>query len=79
MINRTTILINYGKIYSMPAIENSESEILILGTIPGGESLKYQQYYQNKDNLSCLEFEILIGLFLKKFMLFLMKRENSYC
>lgn len=39
------------KIYSMPAIENSESEILILGTIPGGESLKYQQYYQNKDNL----------------------------
>lgn len=35
----------------MPAIENSESEILILGTIPGGESLKYQQYYQNKDNL----------------------------
>ena len=53
MINRTTILINYGKIYSMPTIENSESEILILGTIPGGESLKYQQYYQNKDNLSC--------------------------
>ena len=39
------------KIYSMPAIENSESEILILGTIPRGESLKYQQYYQNKDNL----------------------------
>ena len=39
------------KIYSMPAIENSESEILILGTIPGGESLKYQQYFQYKDNL----------------------------
>ena len=35
----------------MPAIENSESEILILGTIPGGESLKYQQYYQNKDRI----------------------------
>ena len=70
------------KIYSMPAIENSESEILILDTIPGGESLTYQQYYQNKDNLfGDVMFRICDPNwpFLKKFMLFLMKRENSYC
>lgn len=39
------------RIKSIPPIENSDSEILILGTIPGKESFESKQYYKNEDNL----------------------------
>lgn len=39
------------KIYSFAPIENKGCESLIVGTMPGKESLKLKQYYANKDNL----------------------------
>lgn len=38
-------------IKSMPPIENSNSEILILGTMPGEDSIESNEYYKNVDNL----------------------------
>jgi len=38
-------------IRSFPPIINHNSQILILGTIPGEESLRQQQYYAHKQNL----------------------------
>lgn len=40
-----------GRIHSMVPIVNEKSRILILGTMPGTDSLKEQQYYCNVDNL----------------------------
>jgi len=38
------------KIFSFPPISNTESRILILGTMPGKDSLKYNQYYAHSRN-----------------------------
>lgn len=38
------------KIFSFPPIADSKSQILILGTMPGKESLKQNEYYANKRN-----------------------------
>jgi hypoxanthine-DNA glycosylase len=38
-------------IKSFPPIINSQSKLLVLGTIPGEESLRQQQYYAHKQNL----------------------------
>ncbi|MGD9127717.1 MAG: DNA-deoxyinosine glycosylase [Planctomycetia bacterium] len=38
------------KVKSFPPIETPESRILILGTMPGVESLRQQQYYAFKQN-----------------------------
>ncbi len=38
------------KICSFPPIANSQSKILILGTMPGKDSLKYNQYYAHSRN-----------------------------
>ena len=37
-------------IYSLRPIENEDSRVLILGSIPGAESLRKQQYYANQRN-----------------------------
>lgn len=39
------------EIKSFDAIENNECRILILGTMPGNDSLKTNQYYAHEDNL----------------------------
>ncbi len=39
------------RIQSMAPIVNEKSRVLILGTMPGTDSLKEQQYYCNVDNL----------------------------
>lgn len=39
------------RIHSLNPIVNNESRMLILGTMPGSDSLKEQQYYCNVDNL----------------------------
>ncbi|MDR0958206.1 MAG: DNA-deoxyinosine glycosylase [Clostridiales bacterium] len=36
--------------YSFPPLASSESKILILGSLPGDESIKQQQYYAHKNN-----------------------------
>jgi hypoxanthine-DNA glycosylase len=38
------------KIFSFPPISNAQSKILILGTMPGKDSLKYNQYYAHSRN-----------------------------
>lgn len=38
------------QIFSFPPISDSKSKILILGTIPGKDSLKYSQYYAHPRN-----------------------------
>lgn len=38
------------QIYSFPAISNPNSKILILGTMPGNDSLKMNQYYAHPKN-----------------------------
>lgn len=38
------------QIYSFPAISNNEAKVLVLGTMPGRESLKRNQYYGNNQN-----------------------------
>nr|WP_320058208.1 DNA-deoxyinosine glycosylase [uncultured Bacteroides sp.] len=39
------------RIKSMPAIADKRSRVLILGTMPGKESLEYKEYYRHVDNL----------------------------
>jgi len=43
-------LIAYPTLYSFPPIVPKAPRILILGTMPGGESLRLQQYYAFKRN-----------------------------
>ena len=43
-------LIDYPTLYSFPPIVPKTPRILILGTMPGGESLRLQQYYAFKRN-----------------------------
>lgn len=38
------------QIYSFPAISNKEAKVLILGTMPGVQSLKLNQYYGHNQN-----------------------------
>ena len=38
------------KIYSFPSISNQNSKILILGTMPGVQSLALNQYYGHQRN-----------------------------
>jgi hypoxanthine-DNA glycosylase len=38
------------QIYSFPPISNTDSKILILGTMPGNDSLKMNQYYAHPRN-----------------------------
>ncbi len=38
------------QIYSFPSISNEKAKVLILGTMPGNESLKLNQYYGHKRN-----------------------------
>ena len=38
------------KIFSFPPIANAQSQILILGTMPGRDSLKFNQYYAHSRN-----------------------------
>jgi len=38
------------KIFSFPPIANPQSKILILGTMPGKDSLKFNQYYGHSRN-----------------------------
>ncbi len=38
------------QIFSFPPIVNSQSKILILGTMPGKDSLKFNQYYGHSRN-----------------------------
>ncbi|QIY89437.1 DNA-deoxyinosine glycosylase [Chryseobacterium gallinarum] len=39
-----------NRIFSFPPIIDSQSQILILGSIPGGKSLEKQQYYAHPQN-----------------------------
>lgn len=39
-----------NRIFSFPPIIDSQSEILILGSIPGGKSLEKKQYYAHPQN-----------------------------
>jgi len=43
-------LIEYPTLYSFPSIVPKKPRVLILGTMPGGESLRLQQYYAFKRN-----------------------------
>ena len=38
------------KIYSFPPIADSNSKVLVLGTMPGKDSLKFNQYYAHSRN-----------------------------
>lgn len=48
------------KIYSFPPISNADSKILILGTMPGNDSLKMNQYYAHPRNVF---WKIMFALF----------------
>lgn len=63
------------KIYSFAPIENKDCEILILGTIPGKESLKEKQYYANKDNLF---WDIMVRICKKEWSVFKMAEVLDY-
>jgi len=52
------------KIFSFPPIANPESQILILGTMPGRDSLKFNQYYAHPRNSF---WKIMFSLFDKSF------------
>lgn len=39
------------KIYSFPSLSNKESKVLLLGTMPGVQSLSMNQYYGNTRNV----------------------------
>ncbi|MBE0637354.1 MAG: DNA-deoxyinosine glycosylase [Bacteroidales bacterium] len=48
--NKTFLEIKSFKKESLPSISDSDTEILILGTMPGDNSLANQQYYNNSKN-----------------------------
>ena len=48
------------RIYSFPPLIDSDSEILILGSVPGVKSLEMQQYYAHPQNAF---WKILFGIF----------------
>lgn len=52
------------KIFSFPPIVNAQSKILILGTMPGKDSLKYNQYYGHSRNAF---WKIMFALFDKPY------------
>ena len=56
---------NPDSIYSFQPIIDERSEILILGTIPGPESLRRRQYYANPNNQF---WSIIYGVFEKTVM-----------
>jgi hypoxanthine-DNA glycosylase len=40
-----------SRVFSFPPLVNDSSQVLILGTLPGAESLRLQQYYAKKQNV----------------------------
>lgn len=52
------------KIYSFPPLSNSDSKILILGTMPGNDSLKVNEYYAHSRNAF---WKIMFAMFIQPF------------
>ncbi len=52
------------KIFSFPPIDNEQSKVLILGTMPGVDSLRFNEYYAHQRNAF---WKILFTLFKEPF------------
>lgn len=63
------------RIHSLPPIINENSKVLILGTMPGIESLETKQYYQHEDNLF---WDIIVRIVDTKWSMFEMADEYDY-
>lgn len=62
-------------IRSFPRIVNHNSQILILGTITGEESLRQQQYYAHKQNLF---WKFICHIQINLLQRFMKKEDNYY-